>query len=89
MHAFILMQVRTTFVFNGPETADSLDLNQLDVLRSHKWKRKSLEMTSFDNSEEGLTQLNSKFDATETQQKSADDSHPRYGFFYILPSYAK
>ena len=31
---------KNNFVFNGPESLDSLNIQQLDVLRHHKWKRR-------------------------------------------------
>ena len=35
--------VRTSFVFNGPESLGTMHLHQLDALRLHQWKSRELE----------------------------------------------
>lgn len=77
-HELALHLVRKNFVFNGPETADSLDLNQLDVLRSHEWKRKKPEKGVADSSEDAMGQFQSKFDVMDDTGKGHVD--PRYSF---------
>ena len=84
-HELALHLVRKNFVFNGPETADSLDLNQLDVLRSHEWKRKKPEKGVADTSEDGMGHFQGKFDVIDDKDKGHVD--PRYFFMFckLLP----
>ena len=58
--------VRSSYMFTGRETLDSLDLVQLDVLRKHQWKRR--EMQELKDGEEA----NNAQNAMDTKKQSFD-----------------
>ena len=42
-HRMCLDLVKANFVFNGPESLDTVTITQLHVLRSHHWKQRKME----------------------------------------------
>ena len=42
-HRLCLDLVKANFVFNGPESLDTVSITQLHVLLSHRWKRRKME----------------------------------------------
>ena len=59
--------VRTSFVFNGPESLGTMHLHQLDTLRLHQWKSRELE-----EREEGEAVNTNRENALREKQKIFD-----------------
>ena len=73
---------KNNFVFNGPESLDSLNIHQLDVLRRHKWKRRKAkelaEGEEPDNAQNAKDEKAAIFDVEETKNNESGDNETLY-----------
>ena len=71
--------VKSAFSFNGQETLDTLDTWQLDVLRSHQWKRRVAQELNdgeeFSNREEAIAARKGHFDAEGSSSAAQEEKY--------------